>query len=305
MPFQIGGQIACNEFDRFVCVNKNGSYKVIALPPEKLFVGKLYDFRKYDASTEFGVIYRETASGKYYGKRTSIGGFILDKEYMICPEKCKLELLTPRSDAVYTLLEMNARGKTTARELNLMELPMRTPKARGILISSRQLAKITHKRYLSEEELEALKLAASDKEETPETDGQMTDEVTDQSVVSAEKPVETAAEHPASEEKKPEESPAESRPDPEITEPETAVPEPVATSPAEEGKKAESAPELASPATEEAVETLVLEDDGLPPARTKRSRPRPKPAAKVEKAPEKPAPDEEDEFGMVQSEFGF
>lgn len=297
--------IACNEFDRFVCVNKNGSYKVIALPPEKLFVGKLYDFRKYDASTEFGVIYRETASGKYYGKRTSIGGFILDKEYMICPEKCKLELLTPRSDAVYTLLETNARGKTTARELNLMELPMRTPKARGILISSRQLAKITHKRYLSEEELEALKLAASDKEETPETDGQMTDEVTDQSVVSAEKPVETAAEHPASEEKKPEESPAESRPDPEITEPETAVPEPVATSPAEEGKKAESAPELASPATEEAVETLVLEDDGLPPARTKRSRPRPKPAAKVEKALEKPAPDEEDEFGMVQSEFGF
>ena len=192
---------------------------------------------------------------------------------------------------------------------------MRTPKARGILISSRQLAKITHKRYLSEEELEALKLAASDKEETPETDGQMTDEVTDQSVVSAEKPVETAAEHPASEEKKPEESPVESRPDPEITEPETAVPEPVATSPAEEipeeanpaeeGKKAESAPALASPATEEAVETLVLEDDGLPPARTKRSRPRPKPAAKVEKAPEKPAPDEEDEFGMVQSEFGF
>ena len=220
------------------------------------------------------MIYRETASGKYYGKRTSIGGFILDKEYMICPEKCKLELLTPRSDAVYTLLETNARGKTTARELNLMELPMRTPTARGLLISSRQLAKITHKRYLSEEELEALKLAASDKEETPETDGQMTDEVTDQSVVSAEKPVETAAEHPASEEKKPEESPVESRPGPEITEPETAVPEPVATSPAEEipeeanpaeeGKKAESAPELASPATEEAVETLVLEDDGLP-----------------------------------------
>ena len=76
---------------------------MIALPPEKLFIGKLYDFRKYDETTVFGVIYREVKSGKYYGKRSAIGGFILDKEYALCPPGCRLELLTPRADAIYLL----------------------------------------------------------------------------------------------------------------------------------------------------------------------------------------------------------
>ena len=69
-----------------------------------------------------------------------------------------------------------------------------------------------------------------------------------------------------------------------------------------ESGKGESTPEMAG-------EPLVLEDDGLPPVKPKRSRPRsrprPEPAKPETKEPEKPAPDEEDEFGMVQSEFGF
>lgn len=308
--------IACNEFDRFVCVSKNGSYKVIALPPEKLFVGKLYDFRKYDASTEFGVIYRETASGKYYGKRTSIGGFILDKEYMICPEKCKLELLTPRSDAVYALVETNARGKAQERELNLMELPVRTPKARGILISSRQLAKITHRRYLTEEELEALRLAASGKEEDeePENDGQVTDEVTEQSVVSPEKTEDDVAVLPEVSEE-PEKAPEPVRKEKaakkkKVSESvQTENPEFVADAPEEPEMVPESREEVPMEKVPEPVgEPLVLEDDGLPPVKPKRSRPRPRPepAKPEKKEPEKPdSDDEEDEFGMVQSEFGF
>ena len=308
--------IACNEFDRFVCVSKNGSYKVIALPPEKLFIGKLYDFRKYDASTEFGVIYRETASGKYYGKRTSIGGFILDKEYMICPEKCKLELLTPRSDAVYALVETNARGKAQERELNLMELPVRTPKARGILISSRQLAKITHRRYLTEEELEALRLAASGKEEDeePENDGQVTDEVTEQSVVSPEKTEDDVAVLPEVSEE-PEKAPEPVRKEKaakkkKVSESvQTEKPEFVADAPEEPEMVPESREEVPMEKVPEPVgEPLVLEDDGLPPVKPKRSRPRPRPepAKPEKKEPEKPdSDDEEDEFGMVQSEFGF
>ena len=107
--------VVCNEFDRFVCVEKSGSYKVIALPPEKFYIGKLYDFRRYDAATEFGVIYKETKTGKYYGKRSKIGGFILDKEYNLCPPGCKLELLTPRSDAIYVLHEV-VRNSVKERE---------------------------------------------------------------------------------------------------------------------------------------------------------------------------------------------
>lgn len=283
--------IACNEFDRFLCVTKEGVYKVIALPPEKLFVGKLYDFRKYDASTEFGVIYREAKSGKYYGKRSSIGGFILDKEYMLCPAKCKFELLTPRSDAVYTLFETGVRGKTAERELNLMELPVRTPKARGLLLTGKPLAKITHKRYLTPEEVEALRFAAQsvDGEDDPESDGETAEEIRE------EIPMETAGE---------------------VTEEAVApVPEPAAEEPLEPAEEtlAEPLPPLLR---EEAKEPLVLDAAAKEPVRKKakpKVKSRPEPA---KKEPEEPAEPEEaaepaepapadDVFGMIQPEFGF
>lgn len=265
--------IACNEFDRFLCVGKEGGYKVIALPPEKLFVGKLYDFRKYDASTEFGVIYRETKSGKYYGKRSSIGGFILDKEYMICPARCKLELLTPRSDAVYTLFETGARGKTAERELNLMELPVRTPKARGLLITGKPLAKITHKRYLTPEEVEALRFAAQpvDREDDSESDGETAEEIRE------EIQAETAGE---------------------VTEETVApVPEPVAEEPPEP-----------PPLPQAAKEPLVLDAAAEEPVRKKpkpRMKPQPEPEQEEEPEPTAEHVPGDDEFGMIQPEFGF
>ena len=151
--------IVCNEYDRLLCIEKSGKYKVIPMVPEKLFLGKLYDFRKYDAETQFGVIYRENKSGKYYGKRTSIGGFILEKEYILCPPGCRLELLTPRADAIYLWSEEDARGKNITRELNLMEFPVRAPKARGVLISNKTMTKVVHNRYLTEEEIAALVVA--------------------------------------------------------------------------------------------------------------------------------------------------
>ena len=294
--------IACNEFDRFVCVSKDGSYKVIALPPEKLFIGKLYDFRKYDASTEFGVIYRETVSGKYYGKRTSIGGFILDKEYMICPEKCKLELLTPRSDAVYTLLETNARGKMTEKEQNLMELPVRTPKARGVLISSKQLAKITHKRYLTPEELEAFRsnVQPAEKEEHPESDGEVAEEMTDRSAAqvpekTAEKPVSPEKTVLAAAAEKPADLPDEA----------AEVPAAVAEKKMPAPEPAEMAPPAEEPAPGDVPEPLVLDADAEP-VRPKRTRIRSeKPEKPAEPKPEKSVDDDGDEFGMIQSEFGF
>ena len=149
--------VVCNEFDRFLCVEKTGKYKVIPLPPDKLFVGKLYDFRRYDAQTVFGIVYREKKSGKFYGKRSAVGGFILEKEYSFFPAGCAMELFTPRADAIYEMQETNARGKTETSELNLMELPLRSAKARGVLISSKNVTKLTHSRYLTPEELEQYK----------------------------------------------------------------------------------------------------------------------------------------------------
>ena len=163
--------LVCNEFDRFICLEKSGKYRVIPLPAEKkMFIGKMYDFRRYDASTEFGVVYREKKSGKYYGKRSSIGGFILERDYMMCPEGCALELFTPRADAVYQMVCVDGKGREVVTELNLMTLPTRSPKARGILLTGNKLSKITHQRYLTEEEMAAFALSSDVENDSSDAD---------------------------------------------------------------------------------------------------------------------------------------
>ena len=145
--------VTCNEFDHLLCIERKGDYKVINTP-DKAFVGRLYDFRKFDAKLEFGIIYKEKKTGKHYAKRTVIDKFIVDKTYRLCPKNCRLEMLTPRSDSIYTIIEETRRGPKTV-ELNLKDYPMRSAKARGLLIGSKPVAKISHLRYLTEEELEA------------------------------------------------------------------------------------------------------------------------------------------------------
>lgn len=316
--------IVCNEYDRLVCIEKSGKYRVIPMVPEKLFLGKLYDFRKYDSEIQFGIIYRETKSGKYYGKRTTIGGFILEKEYMLCPPGCKLELLTPRADAIYLCTEEDGRGKITTREINLMEFPVRAPKARGFLIGTKVMNKITHSRYLTDEEIAALVVPEDPEEDAEEVTEEVPEEITDEPLeVSAEEkkipiPKEIMAivaaaresakkaiiERPempvivpeVTEEKEPEIPPA-AEPEKEPEVPET---------PAEPEKEPESVnngkiteePVISEKVVEEEPFALDDADDELPKKRTR------KPA---QEKPAKPAPsnDDPDEFGMIQPDFGF
>ena len=184
--------IMCNEFDKLLCIERSGKYKVIDIP-DKMYIGKLYDFRKYDAKQEFGVIYSEKKTGKFYGKRTTIDKFIKDKDYQLCPEGTRLELFTPRPDAIYTLEIAGKRGSKN-EELNLMTLPVRTPKARGFLIAG-AITKITHLRYLEEAEMAQFLQAETAAEEAQE-DENLSAEVEDTAEVT---PAVAPAESPAAE----------------------------------------------------------------------------------------------------------
>jgi len=177
--------LMCSDFDRLLCVEKSGKYRVIPLPPDKLFVGKLYALRKFDAATQFGVIYSETKSGKTYVKRTCISSFILEKEYMLCPKGCRLELLSPATDRIYRCLEIDGRGKSFEREINLMEFPIRAPKARGLLLTTKHLEDVTYVRDLTPEELAAVTPTPILNEDEPEEPEMPEEEI--------EEPVETAA----------------------------------------------------------------------------------------------------------------
>ena len=77
-----------------------------------------------------------------------IDKFIKEKDYRICPEGCRLELITPRPNAIYECkIDTPVKAKQI-QELNLSTLPDRSPRAGGALIFARKLMKITFMKYL-------------------------------------------------------------------------------------------------------------------------------------------------------------
>lgn len=205
--------IVCNEYDHLLCIERKGGYKIIDIP-DKIFIDKLYEFRKYDKTTVFGIVYSDTRTGKVYGKRTVIDKFIKDKDYRICPENCRLELITPRANAVYECRIDTPIKARQLQQINLMELPMRSPHAGGTLLFPRKLQKITFVKY------------------TDETDGTAEPELID-----VPEPPETAASEPAV---------------PETAAPETEK-KPAPEKP-KRRKKEESAPEASVPEKSEAAD---------------------------------------------------
>ncbi len=139
--------VVCNEFDHLLCVERKGVYKVIDIP-EKIFIDRLYEFRKYDKTTVFGVVYSDTKTGKVYYKRCSIDKFIKDKEYRICPDGCRLELITPRPNALYECRIDTPIKARKVQTVNLSDAPLRSARAGGMLLFPRKLLKITFLQYL-------------------------------------------------------------------------------------------------------------------------------------------------------------
>ena len=314
--------VVCNEFDRFVCTVKNGTYKVIPLPPDKLFVGRLYDFRRYDSGTVFGIIYREKKSGKYYGKRSSIGGFIMEKEYSFCPPGCQLELLTPRPDAIYTLLETGARGRPAEREINLMELPLRSAKVRGILLTAKPVTKITHSRWLTADELAAFAEPASTipEEEEPAAGAESAPAVSGKAAgadsAAEPEPSPAAEDGQAAAETESVTAPAIPAAKEEVPEAES-VAEPPLKSAAKAGRRRKVSPGRDVPAERpeaEGTPDVMAAPAGMQdslmevppdPVTDKPARKPRQSAARRDAVPETPESGDDDDFGIVQAEFGF
>ena len=142
--------VLCNEFDHLLCIERNGDYKIINIP-EKIYMNRLFEFRKYDKNTVVGIIYSDRKTGKVYYKRTVISSFTTDREYRIIPEDCKLELITPRANAVYEIkIDTPVKARQVQR-INLLDAPLRSPKAGGSPLSPRKLLKLNLVEYVTED----------------------------------------------------------------------------------------------------------------------------------------------------------
>ncbi len=185
--------VLCSEVDHLLCVERTGDFKIINIP-EKIYIDRLFEFRKYDKTTVFGIVYSEKKTQKLYMKRTCIDKFITDKEYRIIPEGCRLELITSRPNAIYEIKIDTPVKSRQVQEINLMDAPLRSAKAGGTPVAQRKLLKITFLRYVDEPTQDAPALIEVEPDPLPEATEEPVQPEADTTDVTTEESAETNAE---------------------------------------------------------------------------------------------------------------
>lgn len=133
--------IKCTEFDRLVVLFRDGTFKVMNIP-DKLFTGRFFEAFVVDKEQVYSIVYRDTKSGLCYHKRCKIDRFILEKEYKLCPPKCKIELFDTHYGIVLECeLEDTARSKGQKAELIFEDVPIRGTTAKGFKTANRKIEK--------------------------------------------------------------------------------------------------------------------------------------------------------------------
>jgi topoisomerase-4 subunit A len=161
-------RVTCNEYDHLLCIERKGNYKVINIP-EKIFIGRLYYFTKYDKDQMYFIVYSEKKTGKFYAKKTVISKFITDKEYTLCPEGCKLEIITTRANSLYEFkIDTKIKDKKKL-QFNLSDAPERTPKARGQLISPKKILGFKFIEIIEDQQVLELPEEGGTPENSPDT----------------------------------------------------------------------------------------------------------------------------------------
>ena len=151
-------KLKCNEYDHLLLIERSGKYKVTNIP-DKVFIGRIYYFGKYDKDQQYYIVYSEKKTGKFYYKQCKMGSFITDKEYSLCPKGCKIEIITTRANSVY---QFNVDTRVKDKQIlnvNLSEAPERSAKARGLKLSPKN---ITGFKFVGIQEQEVIQDSADD-----------------------------------------------------------------------------------------------------------------------------------------------
>jgi len=278
----------CNEFDKLVCLTKTGSYKLVNIP-EKLYCGKLYYFNKWSKDTVYSIVYQDK-KGVYFSKRCVIDKFIVDKDYQLIPDDCKIELIITSENSIYEcVVERKARQGKEPLLVDFSQVQRRAPSARGFKITDK---KITAFKFRGQSEVPEV--------ESPELE----EDVPAEETAPVEAAVAAVPEPPAKPERK-------KRPAPPAPEPVEVVAAPLPPAKPERKKQPAPAPEpvevVAAPKPkpppedgDEDVLTLSSDPDFVK-KRKKAQRAEPKPDDEESKDKK---PDDND-WGIVQPEFGF
>ncbi len=140
LGYSIEGEplFSCSSYDKVVAVQGDGRYRVMP-PPEKQFVDK--DLVYADVASRdkvFTLVY--TNGGITYMKRFQFGGAIQNREYRCAPEDSKILIFEEGTvDAIYVKYAKAKRQRITQQIFKTADLPVRTPKAKGLQMTVKKI----------------------------------------------------------------------------------------------------------------------------------------------------------------------
>ncbi len=133
--------ISCTEYDKFVILNWDGTYKVINIP-DKLYVGSVCAVMKADKEQVYGLIYKDKRTRLSFAKRFRISKFIIDREYRVAPQGCKVDKLFDRYGIVVRCEFEPAKFQRIDHcEIVFDDIPIRGAGAKGSRISTKKIVK--------------------------------------------------------------------------------------------------------------------------------------------------------------------
>ncbi|MCR5605523.1 MAG: DNA topoisomerase IV subunit A [Treponema sp.] len=135
-------------YDRIFFIRKNGMYSITSETPSKLFVGPdmwaccLGDKESLN-KVLFTIIYKDPSNKCAYIKRCRIGGYIMNRDYMIVPEEMEILHIDTRDTFGFTLTYKKGRLKNAPTEsFNAAEYAEKGLKAQGVRLNPKEVISI-------------------------------------------------------------------------------------------------------------------------------------------------------------------
>ena len=138
------GLFTCTALDKVLMVWKDGRY-MVAPVPDKLFVNKdLLHCALYDRERVHTMVY--TVGGVSYCKRFRFGGTIMNKEYRLCPEKSRVQLLSDEPvERMWVKYKPAPRQRVNQQIFEAGNFTIKGAKAKGNQLTVKKIAKLwTH-----------------------------------------------------------------------------------------------------------------------------------------------------------------
>jgi topoisomerase-4 subunit A len=147
-----GKLINVSDYDRILCIHRNGTYTVTPVPKKKFIGEDLLYVDKFDKNVLFNLIYRDVDSGLSYCKRFQVEKFILDKEYPLFKAGGKIQAFAVGGQfRVRVIYKPQARMKVTCEVLDFGGQLIKGVTSIGNRVSTKQ---ITHINLVTEKHVQ-------------------------------------------------------------------------------------------------------------------------------------------------------